>query len=355
MNIFVIGGDGYIGWPLALKLSGQGHQVTIVDNFSRRTIDDKAGMKSLTPIKSLGDRIKTWRKASSRIMNYKRVDVANNYAGLMDIIRKLNPEVIVHLAKQRSVPYSMRTPFTRRYTITNNTSATNNILGAVANSGMDIHVINVGSLSTSGDSVYESIYSVMESANSSLAKFYSGSQRIKISDLRQGIVWGIETEETRMDSKLVNRYDYCGDYGTVVNRFVLQSSVGHPLTVYGDGEQARAVLSLGDACAGICGVIKNPPSDESVVVHDQFSEIIKIKLIANKVALLNNSKIEFLDDIRPKVASDSHGNVDNKRFYKMIGGKADVIQMSNLREIFDLARKHIGRAKKKGIEYHAQW
>jgi UDP-sulfoquinovose synthase len=277
MNILVIGGDGFCGWPTALHLSTVGHDVVIVDNLSRRKIDIELEAESLTPIKPVSVRLAAWKEISGRDIRFQHIDVAQNYARLLRLIQEYAPDAIIHFGEQRAAPYSMKSSYHKRYTVSNNLNATNNILAAIVEAEVDAHLIHLGTMGvygygTAGVKIPEgylpvkietedgreirqeilypanpgSIYHMTKTQDQLLFAFYNKNDGIKITDLHQGIVWGTQTEETRRDERLINRFDYDGDYGTVLNRFLMQAAIGYPLTVHGTGGQTRAFIHIQD-------------------------------------------------------------------------------------------------------------
>lgn len=150
MKVIVFGGDGFCGWPTALHLSNIGHEVTIVDNLSRRNIDNELEVESLTPIRPLGERIAVWKEVSGKNINYLRVDIALEYDRLLRILTEVRPDTIVHFAEQRAAPYSMKSSWHKRYTVNNNLNATNNILAAVVECKLKIHIVHLGTMGVYG-------------------------------------------------------------------------------------------------------------------------------------------------------------------------------------------------------------
>ncbi|MCG8442114.1 MAG: NAD-dependent epimerase/dehydratase family protein, partial [Caulobacterales bacterium] len=270
MRIIVLGGDGFCGWPTALHLSNRGHDVWIVDNLSRRKIDIELEVESLTPIQSMGERLRAWKEVSGRDIIFENFTIGEHYHRLLTLIREVRPDTIIHFAEQRAAPYSMKSSWHKRYTVDNNLNATNDVLAAIVESGVDVHLVHLGTMGVYGygtagmkipegylkikvetengeveqDILYPanpgSIYHMTKTQDQLLFAFYNKNDGLKITDLHQGIVWGTQTAETRKDERLINRFDYDGDYGTVLNRFLMQSAVGHPLTVHGTGGQTRA-------------------------------------------------------------------------------------------------------------------
>jgi UDP-sulfoquinovose synthase len=136
MKVLVLGGDGFCGWPTSLHLSDRGHDVTILDNLSRRNIDNELQVESLTPIRPIGERLQVWSEVSGREMSFINLDIAKEFDRLVDVLISLRPDAIVHFAEQRAAPYSMRSSKTKRYTVDNNVTGTHNLLAAVVESGL---------------------------------------------------------------------------------------------------------------------------------------------------------------------------------------------------------------------------
>lgn len=150
MKIAILGGDGFCGWPACLFLSDQGHEVAIVDNLSRRAIDAELGAESLTPIASIEERLAAWKEVSRKDISFADIDIAQDYAGLVEFLHSFAPDAVVHFAEQRAAPYSMKNPTTKRYTVDNNINATHNLLAAVVETGLDIHVVHLGTMGVYG-------------------------------------------------------------------------------------------------------------------------------------------------------------------------------------------------------------
>ena len=290
MRIAIMGGDGFCGWPTALYLSALGHDVTIVDNLSRRDIDAQLGVQSLTPIASMEQRIAAWREVTGHTIRFVLLDLAREPERLATLLQNTRPDAVVHFAEQRAAPYSMRGPAEKRYTVDNNIGGTHNLLVALTHYAPDTHLVHLGTMgvygySGNGFSIPEgyldvtvrddagarhsrdilfptrpgSVYHMTKSLDQILFQFYAQNDRLKITDLHQGIVWGTQTQETRLDPRLINRFDYDGEYGTVLNRFLVEGAIGHPLTVHGTGGQTRAFINIQDTVRCIKLAIETPP------------------------------------------------------------------------------------------------
>ena len=291
MRVLVLGGDGFCGWPTSLYLSDRGHDITIADNLSRRKIDIELEVDSLTPIRPIGERLRVWKEVTGKEIGFVNVDLATEYDRVVEVLEELRPEAIVHFAEQRAAPYSMRTEKTKRYTVDNNVRATHNLLTALATTGVDASLVHLGTMGVYGygwsgsapipegyltvkvptpDGELEreilhpanpgSVYHLTKTLDQLMFSFYASNDRLRITDLHQGIVWGTQTEQTIQDERLINRFDYDGDYGTVLNRFLMQAAIGHPLTVHGTGGQTRAFIHIRDTVRCIELAIANPPA-----------------------------------------------------------------------------------------------
>ena len=242
MKVIIFGGDGFCGWPTSLYLSKLGLDVTIVDNLSRRKIDIDLGINSLTPITSIGERLSTWKTVSGNTINFFNIDIAKQYEKLLDLINSERPDSIIHFAEHSSAPFSMKNSENKRYTNDNNLNSTNNLLAAIVESGLDIHVVHLGTMGVYGygdngmkipegylkihikgenNEYFEkeimyppnpgSLYHMTKTQDALMFAFYNKNNGIRITDLHQGIVWGTQTKETSLDEKLINRFMYDGD------------------------------------------------------------------------------------------------------------------------------------------------
>jgi UDP-sulfoquinovose synthase len=336
VQIIVLGGDGFCGWPTALHLSAVGHDVTIVDNLVRRKIDIELEVESLTPIAPLSRRLKAWEEATGKRIRHVNLDVAQNYQRLLDLLLELRPDAIVHFAEQRAAPYSMKSSWHKRYTVSNNINATHNVLAAVVESGLDIHVVHLGTMGvygygTAGIKIPEgylkvkistdegddveteilyppnpgSIYHMTKTQDQLLFAYYNKNDKVRVTDLHQGIVWGTQTQETKLDDRLINRFDYDGDYGTVLNRFLMQAAIGYPLTVHGTGGQTRAFIHLQDSVRCIQLAVENPPTPgERVRVFNQMTEAHRVNDLAKLVSRLTGAEIDYVENPRNEAAEN---------------------------------------------------
>lgn len=331
MKIAVLGGDGFCGWPSALHLAAEGHQVTIIDNMSRRAIADRLSAPSLTPISSMYDRIKAARKVGD--ICYEYCDIAIDYGRFRDLLDTIRPDVVVHFAEQRSAPYSMLGDTERRYTVHNNMMGTNTLMSLLVELGQRPHIVHLGTMgvygyntdfgqipegyldvtvNSTGKNVSipypgnpGSIYHMTKVLDHTVLQFYAKNWGFQITDLHQGIVWGTETEITKTDTALINRFDYDGEYGTVLNRLIVQAQIGFPLTVYGTGGQSRAFIHISDTARCIGLACANPPEPGSrPQVFNQVAEVHTVRDLAQMVADKTGTQIDFVDNPRKELAEN---------------------------------------------------
>ena len=316
MKIAVLGGDGFCGWPTALHLSDQGHEVHIVDNLSRRWIDTELGVQSLTPMDSIQERTRIWHQETGRRIRFHLLDLAKDYERLKQWLLEVRPEAVIHFAEQRAAPYSMKTDRHKVYTVNNNVSGTHNLLSALVETEIDAHLVHLGTMgvygySTVGAAIPEgyltvgvetldgetveqeilyptrpgSVYHMTKSLDQILFQYYAQNDGLRITDLHQGIVWGTHTEQTRRHVQLINRFDYDGDYGTVLNRFLIQAAIGYPLTVHGTGGQTRAFIHIQDSVRCIELALSDAPKrGERVKIFNQMTETHRVRDLAALVS-----------------------------------------------------------------------
>ena len=371
MRIIILGGDGFCGWPTSLKLANEGNEVLIIDNLSRRKIDKSLSTKSLTNIFSIEDRVKIANQHVGEI-SYKHINIAEDPEGLRSVIKEFKPSAIVHFAEQRAAPFSMLGDVERRYTIDNNITATHNLCSAIVDIDKDIHLIHLGTMGVYGyskafgripegylnikinqtksdtDILYPanpgSIYHMSKCLDQLIFQFYTKNWQLSITDLHQGIVWGIETDEMKKHEGLINRFDYDGIYGTVLNRFISQAANGFPLTVYGSGGQTRAFIHISDTAKCIQLAIKSPPKREgSVRIFNQVSEVLNVKQLAEIISEQYGTDIQYVQNPR-KELRENELEVENSGL-KSIGFNPITLKNALLDDI-----KYIADSTKKSFD-----
>ncbi|MFD2925691.1 NAD-dependent epimerase/dehydratase family protein [Halobacillus naozhouensis] len=332
MRIIVAGGDGFCGWPTALYLSKQGHDVTIVDNLVRRKIDDELNSNSVTPIATLEERVEKWEELTGKEIQTFTGDL-NHYDFLREVFRQTNPDAFVHFAEQRSAPYSMIDREHAVYTQSNNVIGNLNVLYAIKEFAPECHLIKLGTMGEYGTpniDIEEGYIEIEHKGRKDLlpypkqpGSFYHLSKvhdshnimfackiwGIRATDLNQGVVYGLHTEETKMDPVLANRVDYDGVYGTALNRFINQAAIGHDITVYGSGGQTRAFLNIEDTVRCVEIAAENPADQGEFRVFNQFTEWFSVNDLAERVQKI--AKEEGLDTQvkkieNPRIESEEH-------------------------------------------------
>jgi UDP-sulfoquinovose synthase len=307
MRILILGGDGYLGWATSMYFSKRGHEVHAVDNYLRRRAHREAGTDSLTPIAdSLPDRARIWNEVTGLDIGVTEGDLTD-----WDVVRRLfedvRPEAIVHYGEMPSAPYSMKDREHCVFTHENNVVGTLNVLWAMADLAPEAHLVKLGTMGEYGTpnidieegfitidhkgrsdtlpfpKVPGSWYHLTKVHDSHNIHFACRIWGLRSTDLNQGVVYGIETEETRLDERLHTRFDYDEVFGTALNRFCLQAVIGHPLTAYGKGGQTRGYLNILDTLQCVELATLNPPSAGEYRVFNQFTEQFSIVQLAEKV------------------------------------------------------------------------
>lgn len=381
MRVLILGGDGYLGWPTALRFSERGHEVGIVDNFARRRWHLKQSTDSLTPIRTLEDRLEAWREVSGR-------EIASWIGNIEDgdfldrVIAEFMPETIIHYGEQPSAPYSMRSRENAVETQYTNVIGTLNLLFSMRDRVPDCHLIKLGTMGEYGTpnidieegyieiehkgrkdtlpfpKVPGSLYHLSKVHDSHNLHFASRIWGLRATDLNQGVVYGIETEETARDPRLVTRFDYDETFGTVLNRFCVQAVIGHPLTVYGKGGQTRGFLNIRDTLQCVELAAANPADLGQFRVFNQFTEQFSVAELAELVrgcAAESGFEVEIESFPNPRVEMEEHYyNAANSQLLDL-GLQPNLLGDELLRSVLGIIDRHRDRVIARAIAPTIQW
>jgi UDP-sulfoquinovose synthase len=381
MRILVLGGDGYLGWPQSLYLSSKGHDITIFDNFMRRHFDLERGFDSLIPIYTLHERVAAWKAVSGRHIQLYIGDTVD-YEAVAAVFRAFQPEAVVHFAEQRSAPYSMIDRKHAVFTQTNNVVGTLNVLYAMKEFAPDCHLVKLGTMGEYGTpniDIEEGFIEIHHKGRSDILpypkqpnSFYHLSKAhdshnimfcckiwgLRATDLNQGVVYGVETDETTQDARLATRFDYDQIYGTALNRFCAQAAVVYPLTVYGKGQQIRGYINLRDTIRCIELAIASPLREGEYRVFNQITEQFSLVELAEMVVKQSRhfgleAQIKHLPN--PRVEAEQHYyNATHTRLIEL-GLEPHLLNESVLESLIELALRQRERIDRNLIMPTVNW
>ena len=332
MRILILGGDGYLGWPTAMHFSQQGHEVAVVDNYARRRWHEEMGSDSLTPIYSLEERLAAWHEVTGKRIISHIGDVADA-AFLDEVVAQFKPEAVVHYAEQASAPFSMINLDRATETQIPNVVGTLNLLFSMREHVPDCHLVKLGTMGEYGTPNIDieegyieiehngrkdtlpfpklpaSLYHCSKVHDSTNIHFACRMWGTRATDLNQGVVYGIETDQTVLDERLMDRFDYDELFGTALNRFCVQAVIGHPLTVYGSGTQTRGFLNIRDTIQCVDLAVNNPAERGEFRVFNQFTEQFSVAELAaevQKAAAAIGIDVEIESYENPRVEMEHH-------------------------------------------------
>ena len=332
MRILILGGDGYLGWPTAMYLSRRGHAVAVLDNFAKRRWEMELNVEPLIPIRTLHDRVEAWEKVSGERIELFVGDL-RNYGVVEGVLEAFRPDTIVHYGEQPSAPYSMIDHNRAVFTQTNNVTGTLNALWAIRKVVPECHLVKLGTMGEYGTPNIDieegfieiehkgrkdvlpfpcqpgSFYHLSKVHDSHNIRFACKVWKLAATDLHQGVVYGIETDETQLDSRLETSFHYDEVFGTALNRFTVQAAAGIPLTVYGRGGQSRGFLNIRDTLRCVELVILNPAKAGEYRVFNQFTETFTVAQLAALVVqqarkLGMAAEIEHVEN--PRIELEQH-------------------------------------------------
>ncbi|HEY9741688.1 MAG TPA: NAD-dependent epimerase/dehydratase family protein [Coleofasciculaceae cyanobacterium] len=381
MKVLVIGGDGYCGWATALYLSNKGYEVGIIDSLVRRHWDLELGVQTLTPIAPIQQRLQRWRDLTGKSIDLFVGDITQ-YEFLSKAMRQFEPEAIVHFGEQRSAPFSMIDREHAVLTQVNNIVGTLNLLYAMRQDFPDCHLVKLGTMGEYGTPNIDieegyitiehngrkdtlpypkqpgSFYHLSKVHDSHNIHFTCKIWGLRATDLNQGVVYGVLTEETGMDELLINRLDYDGVFGTALNRFCIQAAIGHPLTVYGKGGQTRGFLDIRDTVRCVELAIANPASPGEFRVFNQFTELFSVGDLA---VMVKNAGMTIGLDVginhldNPRVEKEEHYFYAKNTNLLSLGLQPHYLSDSLLDSLLNFANKYQHRVDKNQILPKVSW
>jgi UDP-sulfoquinovose synthase len=381
MRVLILGGDGYLGWPTAMRFSGQGHAVGVVDSFARRRWVEEAGSHSLTPIASLDERIQAWSEVSGKDIEQFVGDIAEG-TFVTDVVREFEPEAIVHYGEQPSAPWSMKSIDHAVTTQANNVIGSLKLLWAMRDYAPDAHLIKLGTMGEYGTPNIDieegfiqidhkgrkdtlpfpklpgSLYHLSKVHDSHNIHFACRIWGLRATDLNQGVVYGIETPETRLDERLITRFDYDELFGTALNRFAVQAVIGHPLTVYGKGGQTRGFLNIVDTLQCVSLTAENPPAEGEYRVFNQFTEVFNVADLAEKVRHAGGEVgIDVRVDhvVNPRLELEEHYYNPTHTKLLELGLKPTLLSETLIESMLEVIRRYQDRVLADVIDPVTQW
>lgn len=332
MRVLILGADGYLGWPSAMQFARQGHEVLGVDNYLRRTIAQQTRSEALMANPNLEARAEVFEAATgSRI--HVRIGDCTDFRFMEEIVREFVPEVVIHYAEQPSAPYSMMGFNEAKLTLNNNLSATFNAIWAVLTHAPQCHIVKLGTMGEYGTPNIDieegwieilhngrkdkflyprqagSLYHTTKVLDTDLLWFYVRTHGLRVTDLMQGPVYGISTDDADLDERLMPNFHYDDIFGTVVNRFLVQAAAGVPLTVYGRGGQVRGYLNLKDTLQCVALAVDNPAREGEMRIFNQFTELFSVNELAERVQRVGNLlglSVEVQPIANPRKEKEEH-------------------------------------------------
>lgn len=381
MRILILGGDGYLGWPTAMRFSGRGHDVAVVDNFARRRWVEEAGSHSLTPIATLDERIDAWREVAGKRIDSYVGDIAEG-TFVEYVVADFEPHAIVHYGEQPSAPWSMKSVDNAVATQRNNVIGSLKLLWAMREHAPEAHLVKLGTMGEYGTPNIDieegfieiehkgrrdtlpfpklpgSLYHLSKVHDSHNIHFACRVWGLRATDLNQGVVYGIETPETRLDERLLTRFDYDELFGTALNRFAVQAVIGHPLTVYGKGGQTRGFLNIVDTLQCVELTAANPPAAGEYRVFNQFTETFNVADLAEKVRHAGGEvgiEVQVDHVTNPRLEMEEHYYNPTHTKLLSLGLEPTMLSETLIESMLEVIRRYKDRVMVDVIDPVTQW
>lgn len=393
-HILILGGDGYLGWPTAMYFSRRGHAVTVVDNYFRRNACTELDTGMLYPVPTLVERARIWHEKTGNEIKVCVTDLANpdrmrelfdggsEYAWAINSDFTGIPDTVIHYAEQPSAPYSLINYHYADVTLINNLRVTNNLLWAIRDYARDTHIIKLGTMGEYGTPNIDieegwlevehkgrsqkflfprqagSLYHTTKVMDTDLLWFGVRMWDLKVTDLMQGPVYGIETEESAVDERLNTLFNYDEIFGTIINRFVTQAVVGHPLTVYGKGGQTRGYLNIKDTLQCVHASERTPAKPGELRIFNQIMETFSVNQIAEltqKVGVQRGFDVEIRSITNPRKEAEEHYYNPTYQGLRDIGVEPHFLTETVMDRLFQVVEKYKGNIRKEVIFKGIQW
>jgi UDP-sulfoquinovose synthase len=382
MKILILGGDGYLGWPTAMRFSAHGHEVHVVDNYFRRDAHRANATDSLVPIAAdLATRVSVWEKTTGRRIAFTEGDLTE-WSVVEDVFGEFEPQVVVHYGEQPSAPYSMASRDRCIHTQVNNVVGTLNVLWAMRDITPNAHLVKLGTMGEYGTPNIDieegfieithhgrrdvlpfpkmpgSLYHCSKVHDSTNIHFACRAWRLRATDLNQGVVYGIETPETKLDPQLATRFDYDETFGTALNRFCVQAVIGHPMTVYGKGGQTRGYLNIVDTLRCVELTASNPPEPGEYRVFNQFTETFSVRQLAELVQTAAaevgiDATVDHLEN--PRVEHEEHYyNATHTKLIEL-GLEPTLLSDTLVESMFEIISRYRHRVNESAILPRTRW
>ncbi len=393
-HILILGADGYLGWPTAMYFSNLGYQVTAVDNYFRRNACTELDVGMLYPIPTLIERAKIWHEKTGKEIKVVISDLQDaelmrslfdgrvKYQWAINETYTGKPQTVVHYAEQPSAPYSLLNYKYANTTLINNLSITNNLMFAIRDLSQDTHVVHVGTMGEYGTPNIDieegwleiehkgrkdkflfprqasSLYHTTKIMDTDLMWFAVRMWDLKVTDLMQGPVYGIETAESMIDDRLKPIYNYDEIFGTVINRFITQAIIGYPLTVYGKGGQTRGYININDTLQCIHKSTCNPPDNGELKIYNQIMETFSVNELAEKVRRVGRNlgyTVEIKQLENPRKEAEEHYYNPSYQGLLGLGVKPHYLTDDSLAKMFKAVESYKQNIRKDVIFRGVKW
>ncbi len=381
MKILILGADGYLGWPTCMYFSDKGHDVVGIDNYFRRNAGVELDAESLIPTPNLIQRAKIWHERTGKKIGAHIGDVTD-YTFLLEVFREFGPDAVIHYAEQPSAPYSMISRDKAAFTIQNNLMTTLNIAYAVKEVNPECHIVKLGTMGEYGTPNIDieegwleiehkgrkdrflyprqasSIYHTSKIQDTDLLWFYVRTWGLRVTDLMQGPVYGISTDETDIDPRLMPIFNYDEIFGTIVNRFIVQAVAGHPLTVYGNGSQIRGYLNIRDTMQCVYLSATQPISKGELRIYNQVTETFSVNQLAEKVKAVGDHlgyTVVLKNIENPRVEKEDHYYNPAYTGLLELGLKPHYLTDEVLKGMFEVVGQNKDRINRDAIFRGVKW